>query len=500
MSHGQGRYQPGQQYPPNMGHQMPQQPYQHHAQMGDLTYGMKNMGVGQRPGPGQPNNNMLMQNVYHPADTNRAAALNQGNRPVSQMDFLQALGGGFSVGPRVPTAHVHGGSSSPGQNTMASAVAPQRPPIMHPRMPAQPPPAQRVAPQHQSPIQQMPHSPIQQMPQQHSSTNLSVAASEFVPGFRKPEKSIILYTPEGFKKKSRADDEMAINDVKKKLVQLQRTPQDVETVMESAVDTIKNWTTSVNTYHQIVEDVFEFSVDEENHPNFHIIGSKIISFLTLKVQPYSGNPPLTFFDTVVHKCCREFDNCMRLDHRIPAAQERIKNIALMIAELFHTIKEGELRVFLFAEQVTSLCLLLVQIRTILAFETVAKIFLVCGKSLKALVDEMRFNCIMQHLQASTKFELDGKTRSMVENVLLLNEGGWQIREEEQAPSNSNTKSWSGRDDCCPVNNASEWDDYATDDYDEEWLTQMLKFEEEDDFSDVEEDFKRFMEEAQRYKS
>ena len=27
-----------------------------------------------------------------------------------------------------------------------------------------------------------------------------------------------------------------------------------------------------------------------------------------------------------------------------------------------------------------------------------------------------------------------------------------------------------------------------------------KFEEEDDFSDVEEDFKRFMEEAQRYKS
>ena len=41
------------------------------------------------------------------------------------------------------------------------------------------------------------------------------------------------------------------------------------------------------------------------------------------------------------------------------------------------------------------------------FETVAKIFLVCGKSLKALVDEMRFNCIMQHLQASTKYELDG---------------------------------------------------------------------------------------------
>ena len=79
-------------------------------------------------------------------------------------------------------------------------------------------------------------------------------------------------------------------------------------------------------------------MDEESHPNFHIIGSKIINFLTLKVPPYSGNPPLTFFDTVVHKCCREFDNCMRLDHRIPAAQERIKNIALMIAELFHTIK------------------------------------------------------------------------------------------------------------------------------------------------------------------
>jgi hypothetical protein len=46
--------------------------------------------------------------------------------------------------------------------------------------------------------------------------------------------------------------------VKKKLVQLYNSPQEVESVMESAVDTIKSWTTSVNTYHQIVEDVFEF--------------------------------------------------------------------------------------------------------------------------------------------------------------------------------------------------------------------------------------------------
>ena len=44
----------------------------------------------------------------------------------------------------------------------------------------------------------------------------------------------------------------------------------------------------------------------------------------------------------------------------------------------------------------------------------------------------------------------------MENVLLLNEGGWQIREEEQAPSNSSTKSWSGRDDCLPVSNSSEF--------------------------------------------
>ena len=46
--------------------------------------------------------------------------------------------------------------------------------------------------------------------------------------------------------------------VKKKLVQLYTKPQDVESVMESAVETIVSWTTSINTYHQIVEDVFEF--------------------------------------------------------------------------------------------------------------------------------------------------------------------------------------------------------------------------------------------------
>ena len=180
---------------------MPQRPYQHHAPMDELAFGMKNMAVGQRPGP--PNNGMMMQDVFHPTDTNRAAALSNANRPVSQMDFLQALGGGFTVGPRVPPSH--GGSRSPAQNTMASAVAPQRPPNIHPHMSPQPMPAQRMAPQQPA--------PMQHLPQQPTSTNLSVAASEFVPGFRKPEKSIILYTPEGFKKKSRADDEMAINDV-----------------------------------------------------------------------------------------------------------------------------------------------------------------------------------------------------------------------------------------------------------------------------------------------
>ena len=28
--------------------------------------------------------------------------------------------------------------------------------------------------------------------------------------------------------------------------------------MDSAVETVKSWTTSINTYHQIVEDIFEF--------------------------------------------------------------------------------------------------------------------------------------------------------------------------------------------------------------------------------------------------
>ena len=203
MSHGQGRYQGGQQYPPNMGHQMPPRPYQHHAPMDELAFGMKNMGVSQRPG--QPNNGMLMQDVYHPTDTNRAAALSNSTRPVSQMDFLQALGGGFTVGPRVPPSH--GINRSPVQNTMASAVAPQLSPNMHAAhmSPQQVPAQQRMPPQQQP--------PVQQVPPQQSSTNLSVSASEFVPGFRKPEKAIVLYTPENFKKKSRADDEMAINDV-----------------------------------------------------------------------------------------------------------------------------------------------------------------------------------------------------------------------------------------------------------------------------------------------
>ena len=46
--------------------------------------------------------------------------------------------------------------------------------------------------------------------------------------------------------------------------------------------------------------------------------------------------------------------------------------------------------------------------------------------------------------------LFSKTRGMVENVLLLDEGGWKIREEENKPTSS---TWSsGADDCQPVSN------------------------------------------------
>ena len=64
-----------------------------------------------------------------------------------------------------------------------------------------------VLPQMTSP---RPHAPVQQAP---PPTNLSVGAIEFVPVFRKPEKAIVLYNIENFKKKSKVDDEMAINDV-----------------------------------------------------------------------------------------------------------------------------------------------------------------------------------------------------------------------------------------------------------------------------------------------
>lgn len=233
MSHGPGRYQTGGhgQYSPNM-NQMPNMQYQHRGQVDEIAFGMKNLGMG--PPPGQPNNGMMMQDVYHPTDTNRAAARG-GRAPVNQLDFLQGLGGGFTVGPRVPPQH--GGTRSPARNTMASAIPPQRSPYQQQHMqhqPVQHQPVQRMPqppiqqpPIQQPPIQQPPiqQPPIQQSPRQQpliqqqpsplppSSTSLSVAASEFVPGFRKPEKTIVLYTQDSFKKKSRADDEMAINDV-----------------------------------------------------------------------------------------------------------------------------------------------------------------------------------------------------------------------------------------------------------------------------------------------
>ena len=63
----------------------------------------------------------------------------------------------------------------------------------------------------------------------------------------------------------------------------------------------------------------------------------MLNYLTKSLPPF-GDPPLTFFDVLVQKCKREFDNCLRIDPHLPISQERIKNVALMIADLFYSIK------------------------------------------------------------------------------------------------------------------------------------------------------------------
>lgn len=330
-----------------------------------------------------------------------------------------------------------------------------------------------------------------------SNTSLSVSANEFVPCFRKPEKQIVLYTYESFKKKSKADDENAINDVKTKLVKLFNDPQDVAAIMEPSVNTVKSWTTSITTYHQIVEDIFEFSIDEVNHPNFYHIGSKVLGYFTLNIPAY-GTPPLTFFDAIIHKCCREYDNCLREDLSLAQRQHRARHVALMIAELFNTIKEGDLRVFVFAEQIVHLCHLLTQCPTNSTVDAVAKIMLVCGRDLKDLVDDDRFGSIINSLSIIVDrmgASLDSKTVTMVESVVKLNKAGWPWDE-----SQNNCSEGAGGDTDAPVANAVDWNEYATDDFDDQWLNDMLRFEEEDDFSDVEEDFKRFMLDAAKSKS
>jgi len=330
-------------------------------------------------------------------------------------------------------------------------------------------------------------------------TSLSVSANEFVPCFRKPEKQIVLYTYESFKKKSKADDENAINDVKTKLVKLYNDPQDVAAIMEPSVNTVKSWTTSVTTYHQIVEDIFEFSIDEVNHPNFYHIGSKVLGYFTLNIPAY-GTPPLTFFDAIIHKCCREYDNCLREDLALATRQGRARHVALMIAELFTTIKEGDLRVFVFAEQIVHLCHLLTQCPTNVTVDAVAKIMLVCGRDLKDLVDDDRFGSIINSLSIIIErmgTSLDSKTVTMVESVVKLNKAGWPWDESQ---NNNSEGGGGGGDTDAPVANAVDWNEYANDDFDDQWLNEMLRFEEEDDFSDVEEDFKKFMLDAAKNKS
>ena len=101
----------------------------------------------------------------------------------------------------------------------ASATMSPRQPILNmpPNPPlqglfnSQPQPPQQSGNQFLISLLNKPQQPPPKPPAVKSS--LSVAASEFVPTFRRPEKNIVLYSYENFKKKSRGDDELAINDV-----------------------------------------------------------------------------------------------------------------------------------------------------------------------------------------------------------------------------------------------------------------------------------------------
>ena len=94
------------------------------------------------------------------------------------------------------------------------------------------------------------------------------------------------------------------------------------------------------------------------------IGTKPEVFLTLeKVSTYVQPSDCCFSQFSSSRCCREYDNCLREDLSLAQRQHRARHVALMIAELFNTIKEGDLRVFVFAEQIVHLCHLLTQCPT-----------------------------------------------------------------------------------------------------------------------------------------
>eukprot|EP00116_Pleurobrachia_bachei_P001532 sb/3461794/ len=513
----------------------------------DLAFDMKSMSL--QAGP-NPNNNpgVHLQNVFHanPGARGAAAAVGGNQSPANMQkdQFMSMLGlhspqqqqsqqQQFSQYPGFHQQQQQPKYTSPQQHQQHQFHQYQQQPFARQQLLQQ---QQMMAQQQQSRIarpqqQQQPTSPgapIQRAPgtslspsmapgpaaspTTQNSSALSASASEFVPVFRKPEKKLVLYSFENFKRKSNSDDAMAINQVKQKMVELLKNPRNIEDTILPVVDTVKSWSTDIITFHQIVEDVFEFSVDDNNRlPNngsFIPIGCKVLNILVKTITPIEGNKNVTFFDTLVHKCCREFDNCIKLDHTIPANANRIRNIALIIGGLFNTIKEGEMRVYLFAEQVTNLCLILVQVRTPPALEAVAKILLASGGDLRCLVEEIRFSIILQHLQnAAQNPQLNSKTKAMLDDIMALNANGWKTEHHDPdqpdqftggRSGNKLQKSWStGSDDCAPVTNPGDWNDYATDEYDEDVLAQMLKFEEEDDFSDVEEDFNKFMEEAAR---
>ena len=208
MSHGQGRYVGRPQYPQ-------QQPYN---QMEELNKGLKNMGMSPQGPPQQaPNNGMMLQNTFHATDSNRAAARAQ--QGVSSNEFLNSLG--FSNQPTSPRPAAAGfgmqqppaAHRSPGAGFGMVQAQPMPGQAPFGMMQAQPVPVQ--APFGMVAVQAQPPPPVTRVPAAASSpsSSLSVGASEFIPGFRKPEKKIVLYTFENFKRRSKADDEMAINDV-----------------------------------------------------------------------------------------------------------------------------------------------------------------------------------------------------------------------------------------------------------------------------------------------